>query len=50
MKKLTIPTMAATGGALSARLVPTVTLVEGKAPMVGAWINMKDSEDVLAKD
>jgi len=27
--------MAATGGVLSARLVPTATLVEGKAPIVG---------------
>jgi len=36
VKQLTIPTIAATGGALSARLVPTVTLVEGKAPIVGA--------------
>jgi len=36
VEKLTIPTIATTGGALSARLVPTVTLVEGKDPRVGA--------------
>lgn len=36
VEKLTIPTIAATGGGLSARLVPTVTLGEGKAPIVGA--------------
>jgi len=35
-KKLTIPTMAATGGALSPRLVPTVKLLGAKEPMVGA--------------
>lgn len=42
--------MAATGGALSARFVPTVTLVGGKVPIVGAWINMEDSENALAID
>lgn len=40
-EKLTSPTMAAGGGILSARLVPTATLLEGKVPIVGAWINIE---------